>query len=519
MERPQMHRLLKKVLRKHGIYEKSSKLEAILYSHPHYPSLESIQDTLEYFYIKTDAVKLHKQELAELERPFIAHLEIGHGDIAFVTEISNTKATYYDSNGDYQKMQKEEFFYNSSGIVLLMLENNGFKKQGYNKSYLKKNLFQAILFLCMGIGLLSMTRWNISLNYIEEHLAILICNLLGLFLSISILLKVEHNGNKLIDKFCDATSKSGCDNVLKNKYSNFISGIKWHDLGIIYFFSNTLIIVGQFDLSLVRIFSIASVAFIFYSLYMQIKIIKSICVLCNIILAIFVIQFYWSFSTWKIDPNFDIFTTIAIYANITWIYLLFSYIIKRDKKLTINTTDKFTLKRNPYIALSIFANMPLLKSLDYSKIMTWGNPNSETHVMFFLSIDCKHCSKIFKIISEIVSRQEDLLLQICLLMTDDTLEQRRIIFEVGAQVHGKNPTSALNILYDWYINGKMPKITSDSIDMKFLIENSQMFDQNMVERTPTVFVNYKQVPHWYNIDDSVYFQSTTFSKATPDTLL
>ena len=60
-----------------------------LLSHPDYPSLLSITDTLTELRIENTAVQIQKDQLHEIPTPFIAHLEDGFGEFVTIKNRDN----------------------------------------------------------------------------------------------------------------------------------------------------------------------------------------------------------------------------------------------------------------------------------------------------------------------------------------------------------------------------------------------------------------------------------------------
>ena len=89
-----MDRLITALLRASGIKTTNPRdLNLHLASHPEYPSLRSITDTLDYFDINNIAARVDKSSLSQLPRMFLAHLkgEV-HMDFALVQRCKTLAA-------------------------------------------------------------------------------------------------------------------------------------------------------------------------------------------------------------------------------------------------------------------------------------------------------------------------------------------------------------------------------------------------------------------------------------------
>lgn len=76
-----------KWLKAQSISVSSEYLRKRLESHPDYPSLIAIQDTLEELGISSYACHGTKEELQQENKPFLAHFNYGGGDIRFFKNL------------------------------------------------------------------------------------------------------------------------------------------------------------------------------------------------------------------------------------------------------------------------------------------------------------------------------------------------------------------------------------------------------------------------------------------------
>src|SRR5688572_67143 len=63
-------------------------------SHPQYPSLVSITDTLDWLGIENMAVEIEKEQLQEISTPFLAYLGDDAGGFVIVENRNNPEKTY-----------------------------------------------------------------------------------------------------------------------------------------------------------------------------------------------------------------------------------------------------------------------------------------------------------------------------------------------------------------------------------------------------------------------------------------
>ena len=78
-----MHTIVNQILRSNNIHVSSRFLKFRLESHPDYPALSSIQETLEELGINAYACIGTIEELEKENSPFLAHLNMGDGELTF----------------------------------------------------------------------------------------------------------------------------------------------------------------------------------------------------------------------------------------------------------------------------------------------------------------------------------------------------------------------------------------------------------------------------------------------------
>ncbi len=96
--------VLQKALMAHKAKVTKDSAAEFLLSHPRFPSLKSVCDGLKGWNIDHYPLKLSKQEILDLEPPFIAHIDIAVGQLALVE-----KTDYLPEIGDITKSNRKDF--------------------------------------------------------------------------------------------------------------------------------------------------------------------------------------------------------------------------------------------------------------------------------------------------------------------------------------------------------------------------------------------------------------------------
>ncbi len=258
-------------------------LKMLLVSHPDYPALISFTDALEELNIKYSAIIADKSNIEELTFPLLSHVKIKEEE-SF--QIINSAREFQDDNNLLQAWD---------GISLMIPSGEKIKNFDHlaelkNEARIstRNNILYTILVIIFSIPLI--------LNFSFLPLFLLLTSVLGIAICILLLLKTMGKNIKITEKFCSTGVDDGCKNVITNSPFKFGGDIGLSDIGLIYFFSISLFVIGvlivgaQNDYSLLSIpFSISAILS-FISIYYQWKILKNWCRLCLLIIAIVWVQ-------------------------------------------------------------------------------------------------------------------------------------------------------------------------------------------------------------------------------------
>lgn len=116
--------------------------------------------------------------------------------------------------------------------------------------------------------------------------------LIGLVSSLFSMMRLLGVNFYFLNKLCgDFEYKYNCDSVIASKGAYVIGDITWSDVGIIYFICMLLICMLPFDENLLIYIamSFGTVPYIFYSIYYQMRVLRSWCLLCLIVQVVFLL--------------------------------------------------------------------------------------------------------------------------------------------------------------------------------------------------------------------------------------
>ena len=234
--------ILSKYLRMLKAKVTSATLREALENHPDYPSVWAMSDVLNDFKVENGAFQLDQNQFAELETPFIAHLNISGGWFAFVTAKNDKTITWFDSKKGFQYQKIEEFLAKWSGIVLAAEPDENSGERNYQENY-RKSVFNKLRFpliSILAIALIFVGIFNSQITHSWQILAYTICKILGAVVGIMLIIKQFGGENSTINKLCHLNEKSDCNSIINSPAAKIFAWLSWSEVGLIYFVGGLL---------------------------------------------------------------------------------------------------------------------------------------------------------------------------------------------------------------------------------------------------------------------------------------
>ena len=153
-----------KLLKRFKIKISKITIENFLHSHPHYPSLLSICDLFKKWDIIYYPLTLNTTEIKQVEIPFIAHLNVAGGELAYVEKICKGKITYYTRKGKRQIEIFEEFSSKLSGAVILVEPEQKVIESNYKQNRQMELIENMFLPMSIIVFLIILIRFSLNNN-------------------------------------------------------------------------------------------------------------------------------------------------------------------------------------------------------------------------------------------------------------------------------------------------------------------------------------------------------------------
>ncbi|MGS2764907.1 vitamin K epoxide reductase family protein [Sinomicrobium sp. M5D2P9] len=364
-----------------------------LTSHPDYPSLYAISDSLHYWKIENVVVRVPKEELHQLPESFIAVTgEDGDQNIVYARKSGDKIRIYEEKNKE--EIGVDEFLELWSGIILAV-EPNEIKGSRFRLSvsglsyvFLFTALFAVILRLMTG-------------NYTLPAIAFLLISGMGVFISILAIRETLGFFSGTVHKICNAGNKTSCEEVLSSRAAKILGSVTLSDLCLIYFVSfvlTSLAVPESFTSVWTFFIVLGGVLFSLYSIYYQAVVIKKWCMLClGISLLLYVqlgVLLLSSYYTFDVASLSFLILTLALTA-LGWIWSKEKLVKLRELENVEVEFLKFKRNRKVFRAVLEDGDKVDQASLESLEVLKLGEENTGEVIYGILSPSCIHCKSAF----------------------------------------------------------------------------------------------------------------------------
>jgi uncharacterized membrane protein len=502
---------------------------------PYYPSLYSLSNTFTKFKIESIAFEANEEQLADIQPPFIVYMQmpsIGK-DFVLVTKKNKENVSYIAQGNKESTITQKEFTSRWQKIVLVAEANTQSGEMDYDSKRAKEKLTQQKRVLeyvgAIAIILLLIAASFNTTNYLYNSV-VLITKMLGVAIATLLLIYEIDKSNTFVKNICTAGKQTNCDAVLNSKAAKFL-GMSWSEVGFFYFASTFLFLVipGLPFAAKLPCLSIAAIAvspYILFSIYYQYKVVKQWCPLCLATQIVLAAELCWAlyFAT---NNNFTTTTSSLVSTTFSSLMgriggaillpLVLWYFIKPFlQKAKEATQYKAAYKRLLYHPDTFNTSLQQQYAVDgwQNLGITIGNPQAPNTILKVCNPYCGPCAKAHPVLEELIHNNDDYKIQIIFTTkpnpTDDGKNPTSHLMAVNATGDKQKIQQALD---DWYLASKKdyegfakkyPMNGELKQQHETLEKMSKWCDMAEIQFTPTIFINGKQLPSSYNVEELKY---------------
>ncbi len=477
-------------------------------AHPDYPALTAVTDFLDAGSMAYNAVQADASYIHEFNYPLLAHIkQPGHEWL----HIMKAPADW-----DNQKDITSHW----SGVCIYPEKNSGWSNKENDAYRLKDKTNKAQLFIAGGLVLV---LYALAVNNNPTFIFAAIGLLCIVGLIASILVAGEELGvqNSFVKQVCGAVSNGGCSKVLKSSYAKGFAGVTAGDLAIIYFATQLIAVfcsaLYPSIFNAVILLSLAGILVAGWSVYTQAVLVKQWCALCLGIVAVLVLQplialfvvynasFHTLFSIEALLPYAGIAVLIAL-AQLPIKNLLKTNFINEQKLAELKKW-----KMDAGLFLSQWQNEQTVDTTIWENDLLIGNPNAPIKITVACNPYCGPCAKAHEQLDAMLAKHKNKFCVQVRFLCDAANEKDARTIAVKAILQHANEIcdnkELAQMLSDWFEHMNYEQWIAkwevkSHYDVQARLQDHQTWvDENNIAFTPTFFVNGRELPGRYGLNE------------------
>lgn len=486
-----------------------------LQSHPDYPTLLAISETLSFLNIGNLAARIEFDKIEYLPDRFVAILSenLSNPKLHLIEKKNNI--FYIIQSRKNIEISKDELKSRWNNIVLIVEKD---EQENLIKDK-KQRWYWFLSLLCLVLFATIFFLFEVNLKIFSFF----ILPMIGILLSVVALKDLFGAKSKLIDNFCNITSSTSCETVVNSDKWKIFRTVNFSDLSLVFFSSQ---FVGLFVLiltdnsnaffSIQRILLLISLPVILISLYYQKIIEKKWCPICLLIIGVLLFEMMYTFL-FQMGSFVISYKPLIVFGFISSTIVLIWSILKKaltqQKKL-----QEFQFKANRFLRnYEVFKNSLLSKEsieIPYSPIIL-GNKDGKTQITVITNPFCGHCKEVHEILDKILEKYSDNLLVKIIFKTNIDIEtdENKVFFRNLMGIYfEKGETHFRDALSHWFkilnVNAwvQLYKLEPDvkKVEEFYNLQNDWCKENN-INYTPAIFINGYQYPNFHERSDLEFF--------------
>jgi uncharacterized membrane protein len=505
-------------LRQLNIPVSKNYLKERIATHPEYPSLLSITDTVNEMGINCQAIVIDKDVIQEVKVPVLVFIKGGNGGFIWVKDLLK----YARDNPSFMEVW--------NGVIVMAEKTEGWEQTGNGQKWKQDRILKYIKGILFAGLLLLFARPIIQIFPLIDAI-LLLTTLAGIGLMTLITQKELGYTNDFTDRLCNVGKSTDCEAVLQSKGAAVLGWMDFADVGMIYFSATALLQITSFftgewkhTREIISLFTITSLPFTLLSIYYQGRKVKKWCVLCLLTAGLLWTQFFILLpdilkDKWTPVPlNTSLLSIfLFLFTTAVWMFLLKPFLQQRiDWQETVWPLLRF--KRKPEVFVTLLKKEKQIDTSPIREDLVLGNPYAPIQIMMACSPYCAPCAREHKELHKLLERyRENIGVTIRFALNAEAADAKRTkavrhILETWLEEKEKQQDNGRNdrmemILEDWFAWMDLEKfqVTYPPIKGKNATElmaaHGRWAGLSGITQTPTFFLSGYQLPGIYAIRD------------------
>lgn len=478
-----------------------------LRSHPDFPQLISIIDTLDYFNIDHELYEASIDEIDNSVTSFITLLDSDQRSTE-INVVEKKKDIFYISK---KKFTKEELQNRWKNIVLLVDKPSDLK-MAFNAK--QKTLLSFFVYAAVVV---------FSANFKVIPIVFTMFPLAGLLFCVTALKDIFSISPKLTKKVCEFNKSSGCESVIGSKKWRIFQVIDFSDLGFTFFLAQIISFLlfgitdhlsSYFSLQLTLVSISAPV--VLASLYYQKQVEKKWCPICLSIIAIVIIEFL--FLWFLTDTEYVLNYQWVIFFGIIFSMIMFGWKYYRSAKEKNNILVAESISTKAVLrSYSTFKNLlisgPML--INQSESITFYRDPKKNTITMITDPYCDHCRQTHQTIDKVFEGYHDYFNWNTVFnveVDDEPYLDKRVYRLITSLQLNESQETASQAVSEWFksedeeqwiekYNHENDTRTTDD----HLMNQFNWMQSIQLNYTPVILINGYQLPAVYKAEDLRFF--------------
>lgn len=486
-----------------GIPIAKNLLQQKLLSHPAYPSLLCITDTLDELNIDNAAIVVDKKQLEALPLPFLARVNERESDFMLITNIE-------------QLTSDKNFIQNWDGVAIVAEAPDQFNNTDNDIALQKEKRDRLATGLMITLSAF-LFIYGLGASFSIFNFIWILGGAAGLLLSLLLIQQEWGISNSITDQFCAAGKKIDCNAVLQS--TNPAQWVTVPDIVLSWFLTQSIVFpiawisgISNEIFSLYAIFNLAIPLISFISIYYQGWKLKKWCTLCLVTLAILWLQLglladqtiFFHFSPIGITA-ITTWISIALAVSIGWIGFI-KPLLRDNQDLKTQQYRLLRFKYNPYLFKTLLQQKKRISTNSWQHDIRFGNTDSPIQVIVACNPYCAPCARTHEILDELITRRDiQVIVRFGIRVVND--EKTKAAEYLLKLLRHKPADYQRTALHTWFRHMNMDQfmkeypltVTPDVSSL--LIQHERWSEEVQIEFTPSIFINGYPLPNPYKPSD------------------
>ena len=490
-----------------------SQFSVQLLSHPDYPSLKSITDSLGGISIGHVAISIPKEKIFDIPQLFMAQT-FSKGLFKFVlVELTSSHAHIWTNKKSQQRIPINTFTDIWTGVVVLVEKNTLSKSKSFFNHV--RNIFDKNkITLLIIIGLAFIFKVSVLLGF-------LMLSVFGLIFSVQAVFKELGVKSHFSEYFCSINPQTSCDAILNSSGSVLFKNVKLSDLGVLYFFVQILLaLLFNTESTLLYFFvPLSSLGSVFgiYSLFYQAVVVKKWCPICLAVVGVLFAQFSillignYDWQGFMLSFRFNEKTIgillLVLVSIFSWSHLR-GY-VKRHTDIPKMNLENLKFKRNYHLFISYFYSLPSINTkIEKVDEIILGRIDAPIELLVITNPLCKGCISLHNDLAILLNTYSDMVKVKYRFYVPhmDRSDPRTMVSERLLELYVNETEVSFNTALDkWYSDPSKNWIEhyqpcNEREFNRTLVLQKDWCIQNEIDETPCLFINGRRYPTIFPLD-------------------